>query len=193
MFENRLGPIKKFSILPNTLGKPLPAARPFDGRIALVGDFDTVKNVEEALTDLSSGKYEVHLYGNETLPDKWRISWLHAHGIVRDTRFELAHCASLVVLSSISAGFPNVIIEALEAGCGVVVHSEFPFKYLPVSNSWRFCLKSSRNEAHCSNDSSLEDVLDRLRRDGRDFKRDNPELIELIESDWEERIWKILG
>jgi len=194
LFEKRLGLIRKSCVLPNTLGKRLPDTRPFDGRIALIGDFNTVKNIEWAIQSLSNGKFEVHLYGNRSLPEKWKKPWLHTHGVVENLTSALRQSVSLVILSCFSAGFPNVIIEALEAGCGVVVHREFPFKYLPISDEWRFSLNSTDRDncnSKTKNESELELVLDRLSREKRDFKEDNPELIKLIESDWEKRVWGI--
>jgi len=41
--------------------------------------------------------------------------------------------------------------------------------------------------------SELELVLERLLQEGRDFKKDNPEFIKLIESEWEKRVWEIFG
>lgn len=196
LFENRLGKIRRSSVLPNTIGKPLPEIRPFDGCVALAGDFNTVKNIEWAIEHLSSGKFEVHLFGNRMLPEKWKRPWLHLHGIVKDLTSALRQSASLVVLPDISAGFPNVVIEALQAGCGVVVHRDFPFKYLPISNEWRFDLNSLNGENYDSEadpKSDLESVLERLLEEKRDFKQDNPELIELVESDWEARVWEIFG
>jgi len=194
LFENRLGKIRRSSVLPNTIGKPLPEIRPFDGRVALVGDFGTVKNIEWAIENLSSGKFEVHLFGNRSLPEKWKRPWLYAHGVVNDIPSALRQSASIVVLPDISAGFPNVVIEALEADCGVVVHKEFPFKYLPISGKWRFDLNSSNGE-NCDSEadpkSDLESVLERLLKEKRDFKQDNPELIELVESDWEGWVWDV--
>jgi len=193
LFEKRLGKIRRSSVLPNTIGKPLPEIRPFDGRVSLIGDFDTVKNIEWAIENLSCGKFEVHLYGNRKLLEKWQRPWLHAHGVVKNLTSALRQSASLVVLSYIDAGFPNVVIEAQQAGCAVVLHREFPFKYLPIADQWRFSLESSNDRSDGSKTSELEKVLDRLFREKRDFKRDNPELIELIESDWEKRVWEIFG
>jgi len=196
LFEKRLGKIRRSSVLPNTIGKLLPEIRPFDGRVALVGDFDTVKNIEWVIENLSSGKFEVHLFGNRMFPQKWKRPSLHAHGLVEDLTSALRQSASLVVLPDISAGFPNVVIEALEAGCGVVVHREFPFKYLPISNEWRFELNSTGGK-NCGSEADpktkLGSVLERLLKEKRDFKQDNPELIELVESDWEKRVWEIFS
>lgn len=193
LFENRIGSIKKAAVLPNTLGRRLPEMRTFDGRVALIGDFNTVKNIEWAIENLSCGKFEVHLYGNRTLPAEWQRPWLHAHGVVKNLTSALQQSASLVVLSYVDAGFPNVLIEALQAGCGVVVHREFPFKYLPIAYQWRFSLESSNDRSDGSKTSELEKVLDRLLREKRDFKHDNPEFIQLIESDWEQRVWEIFS
>lgn len=193
LFEKRLAKIRRSSVLPNTIGKPLPEIRPFDGRVALIGDFNTVKNIEWVIENLSDYKHEVHLYGNTTLPRKWERPWLHTHGVVKDITSALRHSASLVVLSCISAGFPNVLVEAFEAGCSVVVHRDFPFKYLPISDEWRFSLESFNDSSDGSKTSELEKVLDRLRDEKRDFKRDNPELIKLIESDWEQKVWEIFS
>jgi len=194
LFEKRLGPIKKHSVLPNTLGKHLPPTRPFDGRLGLIGDFATVKNIEWTIEQLHSGRFEVHLYGNRTLPEKWQRSWLCAHGFVKNLASVFRRSVSLIVLSYVDAGFPNVVIEALEAGCGCVVHTEFPFEYLPVADKWRFSLNSS-DHCNCSweneQENNLEFVLTRLQQERRDFKRDNPELIRLIESDWEKKVVEI--
>lgn len=196
LFQKRLGPLRKCFVLPNTLGKRLPEIRPFDGRLALIGDFNTVKNIEWAIENLSDGKFEVHLYGNHTLPEEWQRPWLHAHGVVENLTSALRESVSLIVLSYIDAGFPNVIIEAFEAACGVVVHRNFPFKYLPISEEWRFSMNLSYCNTYNSkakNESELESVLDRLLHEKRDFKCDNPEFIQLIESDWEKSVWEIFG
>jgi len=196
LFEERFGNIKNASILPNTLGKPLPDMRPFDGRLALVGDFDTVKNIEWAIENLSHGKFEVHLYGNKSLPERWQLPWIHSHGFIKEVVPALRKSVSLVLLSYIDAGFPNVIVETLEAGCGVMVHREFPFQYLPINDKWRYSLNSSNKNNYNSNnerESNLESVLSRLLQERRDFKQDNPEIIRLIESDWEKKVWEIFG
>ncbi|MHC4123597.1 MAG: glycosyltransferase [Planctomycetota bacterium] len=196
LFEKRLGPIEKSSVLPNTLGKCLPGIKPFDGHVALIGGFNTVKNIEWAIENVSGGKFKVHLYGNRTLPEKWQRPWLTAHGVVRDLVSALKQTSSLIVLPYIDAGFPNVVVEALEAECGVVVHRDFPFKYLPVSEQWRFDLSSSEKAGHCSgsnNESELESVLQKLLDEKRDFKNDNPELVRLVESDWESRVWRVFA
>ena len=126
--ESRLGPIRRAGILPNSIGRRLPAIRRWNGRIALVGDFGTVKNTEWAIENLSGGKYEGHLYGARTLPEKWRRSWLINHGIVADLTEELTKQPALLLLPYVDAGFPNVIVEALQAGCPIVVHDRFPFR-----------------------------------------------------------------
>ena len=196
LFEKRLGPIRKSGVLPNTLGKRLPATRHFDGRIGLIGDFGTVKNIEWTIEQLRNHMFEVHLFGNRTLPEKWQRPWLHAHGIVDDLPSCLRSDCSLVVLTDATAGFPNVMVEALEAGCGVAVHTEFPFAYFPVADQWRFSLNSFDHgnfNSEKERESSLESVLGRLLREKRDFKRDNEELISLIESNWEKRVWEIFA
>lgn len=196
LFENRYGNIKKAHVLPNTLGKKLPDSKCVDRNIALVGDFDTVKNIEWAIENLSNGKFDVHLYGNHQLPGKWQRPWLHAHGLVQDLTSCLHDSCSLVIFPDTSAGFPNVLIEAMQVGCGAIVHREFPFKYLPVSEQWRFDLNSNNHRDSNSKDkceSDLEAVLSRLLEERRNFKRDNKELIALVESDWEKRVWEIFG
>jgi hypothetical protein len=190
LFVARLRGLKKSSVLPNTLGRPVPDLRPFDGQIAIVGEFNTVKNVEGAISQLSHGRFEVHLFGHTTPPERWRRTWLHAHGVVADLKAELRKFCSLVVFPDTSAGFPNVLVEALEAGCSVVIHRDFPFRHLPISDPWRFDLSDPAGTR--SGPSNLERVLTRLRQEQRDFKVDNRELIELVESDWEERVWEIL-
>ena len=78
----------------------------------------------------------------------------------------------------------------------MVVHRDFPFKYLPIADEWRFNLNSLKHGNYKSKDEyngELESVLDRLLYEKRDFKHDNPELIKLIESDWEQRVWEIFS
>lgn len=195
LFEERMGKITNASVLPNTLGKPVPAVRPFDGRVGLIGHFDSVKNIEWAIQNLSGGRFEVHLFGNYTYPEEWHRPWLQSHGFVQDLRSQLRDKCSLVVLSYVDAGFPNVVLDALEAGCGVVVHDRFPFKYLPVHEAWRFSLASKMlsQQQEAGMPSDLECTLGRLLREKRDFKNDNNVLIELVESDWEQRVWEILS
>jgi len=198
LFQERLGCIERSFVLPNTLGKRLPAARTFDGTLALVGHFNSVKNIEWAIKNLSSGRFRVHLFGNYGHPEEWQRPWLQSHGFVEDLSNQLRQSCSLVVLSCMSAGFPNVALDALEAGCGIVVHRDFPFKYLPIHDAWRFDMpQAAKNGPHeasgDSGPSNLEQVLERLLREQRDFKEDNPELIRLIESSWEEKVWNILG
>jgi len=191
LFRERYGDqiMLKSRVLPNTIGRSLPPTRAFDGRIGLVGDFHTVKNIEWVIEHLEGGRFTVHLYGNTTLPERWERSWLHAHGVVADLTHSLWESCSLVIFADTSAGFPNVLIEALLAGCSVVVHQEFPFRYLPVDDAWRFDLAAPPLRAK---DSQLERVLLRLLEEDRDFRQDNPHLVRLIESDWEERLWEIL-
>jgi len=191
-FVQRLGRIRHFKLLPNTLGRPLPASRPFDGKVALIGDFGTVKNIEQVIESLDGGGFQVDLYGNRTLPSRWRRTWLHTHGNVGNLVDCLRH-SSLVVLASLSEGFPNVLVEAVQAGCGVAVHSSFPFRRLPFSKPWRFELSD-----RCDGDGSrqphdLRSVLSRLLTERRDFKQDNPRLVRLIESDWSARVRTIFA
>ncbi|MCX5683134.1 MAG: hypothetical protein NT049_05550 [Planctomycetota bacterium] len=194
VFIQRLGRIRRASLLPNTLGRPLPESRPFDGRVALVGDFGTVKNVEQAIELLEGGGFRVDLYGNRSLPPGWQRPWLHAHGNVDNLVGHLRD-STLVVLASLSEGFPNVLVEAVQAGCGVVVHSEFPFRRLPIADPWRFQLPrrgdAGGKGSHPSHD--LRSVLNRLRAEQRDFKQDHPRLVSLIESDWSRRAQKIFA
>ncbi len=185
--SRRLGLLHRAAVLPNTLGRRLPPSRPFDGRIAVVGDFDTVKNIEFVLNSLCQGEYQVDLFGNTRLPDQWRQPWLHSHGVVSDLPSQLKHC-SLIVLSSISEGFPNLILEALEAGCCIVAPSGPPFKELPLSPLWRYQMQPRHRMDGC-----LTDILHRLLLEQRDFRADNRELYDLIESDWEDRIWEIFA
>jgi len=191
-FVQRLGRIRHSKLLPNTLGQPLPASRPFDGKVALIGDFGTVKNIEHVIESLDGGDFQVDLYGNRTLPSRWRRAWLHAHGNVGN----LVDClrnSSLVVLAGLSEGFPNVLVEAVQAGCGVVVHSSFPYCKLPFSKPWRFELSDRRDGDGSRQSQDLRSVLSRLLADRRDFKQDNPRLIRLIESDWSARVRNIFA
>ena len=190
LFDQRLGGVRRAYVLPNTIGRTLPPIRQFDGRVALVGDFGSVKNIEWAIESLSKGIFEVHLFGNKSMPDKWKRSWLHAHGVVTDLTAHLRSSCSLVVFPDTSSGFPNVLVEALEADCCVVVHRNFPFRYLPISDDWRFNLSASNGRLPRAQ-SQLEQVLSKLLCEQRDFKSDNLELVKLIESDWEKRVWDI--
>jgi hypothetical protein len=190
LFEERFGPIRNACVLPNTIGKQLPPSRPLNRNIAIIGDFDSVKNTEWAIQNLATGRFNVHLFGNSTIPKRWHRPWLHSHGIVKDLSAELRDTPSTVVLPYVDAGFPNVLIEALEAGCSVLVHRDFPFHYLPISDPWRFDLSPRNGE---TGESPLEQILSRLLAEQRDFRADNPQLIELIESNWEQRVWEIFG
>ena len=191
LFEKRYGRIRKKSVLPNTAGVRLPPTATFDGRVALVGDFGTVKNMEWALENLTGGKYEVHIYGNRRVPRQWDKPWVHCHGVVDDLTGALRRRPMLVLLPDISAGFPNVVNEALLAGCPVAAHDAFPFKYFPLHEAWRFSLSSPQQE--CGSESPLERSLARLMKERRDFQEDNIDLVELVESSWEERVWEIFG
>ena len=192
LFGRRFGHIRRKAYLPNTVGSQIPEIHTFNGNVALVGDFGTVKDVEWALASLGSGKFSVDLYGNTSMPEKWQRSWLKAHGVVVELSHDLAKTSSLVVLSSQTEGFPNVVIDALKAGCAVVVPYGFPFKYLPISPQWRF-LKRGGQESASGAESHLEQLLSRLLMEKRDFRKDNPELIQLVESDWSDHVWRVLG
>ena len=98
---------------------------------------------------------------------------------------------ALVILPYIDAGFPNVVIEALLAGCPVTVHDKFPFRYLPIHGAWRFKLLEGALTDDQRSLSDLEVFLDGLLREQRDFAKDNKPLIELVESDWERRVWEV--
>lgn len=193
LFEERLGAFKNCSVLPNTIGRPMPPIGRFEGRIALVGDFGTVKNTEWAIQRLSRGDYEVDLYGAKEVPDKWRRPWLTCRGVVANLTQELAKRPALVLLPYVDAGFPNVVVEALLGGSPVVVHEKFPFRYLPVHDAWRFSLSDHGVDSSDGNPSDLELFLGRLREQQRDFRQDNADLMQIVESSWEQRVWNILG
>ena len=184
VFATRFGTIRCASVLPNTVGESLPPIRPFDGKVAVVGDFGTVKNIEHVLDSLEGGNFPVELFGNSSLPEYRRRPWLKAHGQVPDLTADL-RSVSLVVLASVSEGFPNVLLDALQAGCGVVVHNEFPFKNLPINENWRFHLRTGAGK-------SLPEVLEELRAAKLDFRSNNKALIELVESDWSRRVFACL-
>lgn len=189
-FTQRIGSFRRAEVLPNTLGFSLPPSRPFDGRIAVVGDFGTVKNIEFVLSSLCEGRYHVDLFGNTSLPDKWKQPWIESHGIVTDLPAHLKRC-SLVVLSSVTEGFPNVVVEALEAGCCVVAPSGSPFNKLPLSSKWRYRMEPQNGQVSSCHNEKLVHVLNRIMTEQPNFRNDNRELYDLIESDWEQRIWEI--
>jgi glycosyltransferase involved in cell wall biosynthesis len=190
LFIRRLGPLVRRCVMPNTLGRPVGLIRPFDGRIAVVGDFNTVKNVEWALENLGTGLFQVDLYGNRSLPEQFRRPWLRAHGRVSDLTAALGN-ASLLLLTSRSECFPNVMLDALQSGCGVAVPREFPFRWLPIADAWRFDLSAGPSRA--GQPTALEQFLLSLYAQGRDFREDNRQLIELVESDWAEHVWRALS
>jgi glycosyltransferase involved in cell wall biosynthesis len=183
LFARRLGNAARYEVLPNTLGKSLPEVRAFDGQVAVVGDFGTVKNIEHVIDALDGGEFTVDLYGNRSLPKRYQRSRVRAHGVVPNLKSHLRN-SSLLVLSSISEGFPNVLLDALEVGCGVVVHDEFPFRKLPITDRWRFALEPGRSRGV----TDLRTVLRRLRDEDRDFGADNRELVSLVESNWGGRV-----
>jgi len=188
VFFRRLGRIARFKILPNTLGRAIPEIRSCDGRVAAVGDFGTVKNIEHVIDALDGGEFTVDLYGNRSLPQGYDRPWVRSHGFVSDLKAHLRNC-SLLVLSSISEGFPNALLDALEAGCGVVVHDEFPFRMLPITGKWRFTLEPNLSRPS----ADLPSVLRRLRDEKSDFARDNPDLVSLVESDWRQRVLEVFA
>lgn len=182
VFRGRLGPLGGSSVLPNTLGRVLGPTRAFDGEVAVVGEFGSVKNIEPVLEALSDGSFRVHVFGNSTVPRRWIRPWLKSHGRVTDLSEQLRSC-SVVVLNSVSEGFPNVLVEALEAGCAVVVRRGFPFEHLPVDANWRF-------DPSCTD---LKGLLQRLAMQRRDFIADNGPLVRLIESDWQGRVGDVFA
>jgi len=189
-FTERLGLLNRAEVLPNTVGYSLPPSRSFDGRIAVVGDFETVKNIEFVLNSLCEGLYHVDLFGNTSLPEKWKRPWLQSHGVVSDLSSHLKHC-SMVVLSSVTEGFPNVVAEALEAGCCIVAPEGAPFRGLPLKPMWRYQMEPCNGHPRAGHNKKLTHVLHHIMAKQPDFRTDNRELYELIESDWEKRIWEI--
>ncbi len=187
-FERRLGKLASCAVLPNTLGRSLPPVREFDGNVAVVGDFASVKNVEAVFDSLPPGRFRLDIYGNTRLPCRYRHGWVRAHGQVTDLPAKLKD-SSLLVLASKSEGFPNVLLEALSAGCAVVAHDGFPFSRLPLGKQWRFNLGGKRR----ATSSNLAEVLERLRTQRPDFKTGNRELVELVESDWATRVREVLS
>jgi hypothetical protein len=190
-FEQRLGPIHDKVVLPNTVGRVLPASRPVSRRLGLVGDFESVKNIEWALASLSRGMFDVALFGNHRLPARWKRPWLTAHGLSENLARDLAMHCDLVVLCSVSEGFPNVLIDACEAGCSVVMPFGYPFAALPIVPEWRVemdGLTAALARESAGHESQLERRLLTLLREQRNFHADNPALFELLESDWNERV-----
>ena len=172
LFQERYPALTRHCVLPNTLGKPLPPTRAFDGRIGLVGG-SVMKNLDWALDELAPTEWEIHVFGRaagEASPSR-RIE----HGVVEDLVGELGRHCSLVVVCSLSEGFPNVLVEALEAGCAVLLQDAFPFARFPLAEAWRFPLR----------DGGLRERLASLSREPRDFARDNRALLDLLGQDWQ--------
>jgi hypothetical protein len=127
----------------------------------------------------------VDLYGNTSLPGKWDLPWIHAHGVVPNLAEHLNH-SDIVVFSSTSEGFPWVILDAAEAGCAMVFPDSYPFRRIPVTPAWRFSmgpLESAISRKETS--TPLETTLMALINERRDFRADNPVLFELLETPWD--------
>jgi hypothetical protein len=93
-----------------------------------------------------------------------------------------------------AAEFRASLASLAAAGCGVVAHSDFPFRRLPLAEAWRFDLPPRGEGAGAAPPvRPLAAVLERLRREARDFRRDNPRLVRLIESDWSARVRRIFA
>ncbi len=194
-FEQRLGLISERALLPNTVGRPLPPGRPVSRRIGLVGNFQSVKNIEWALASLSRGMFEVALFGNTRFPPQWQRPWLKVHGISSHLVSDLATHCDLVVICSFSEGFPNVLIDAIEAGCSVVLPFGYPFATLPINPNWRFEMDSVQcalARMVTGEESPLEHLLETRLKDKRDFRADNGDLFNLLESNWGYRVREVV-
>ncbi len=182
LFERRLGGPSTAAVVPNTLGCKVPASRRFDGNVALVGDFDSVKDIEWVLSELINTEFVVSLYGNSSYPVKWQASNVVSFGKVGDLSDRLRN-QSLLVLSSKSEGYPNILNEALLAGCAVVVHTSFPFEFFPLSSKWKY------SKSPGALVTFLREVM--ARPEWR-YDDDNKELSELIEVNWFELVFREL-
>jgi hypothetical protein len=169
-------------ILPNTAGCVLPPVRPFDGRVAVVGDFGSLKRVDWLLEELRDSGCQIHLFGNRSLPERWRHQGIVSHGLVTDLAGELSIHCSLLVMASATEGFPNVLVDAQRAGCAVLLPNAFPFARFPLAQEWRFALEPG----------SLAHALRTLSAKPRDFSWDNADLRALLERDWNELIEEAL-
>lgn len=174
LFVTRFGNGATFNVVPNTVGSPLPASRRFDGTVTVIGDFESIKNIEWILNELEGSEFRVVIYGNTSLPMRWRTNWITSKGVVADLQVHLCQ-STLLAISSRSEGYPNIINEALVSGCAVVVHSGYPFEFFPLSSKWKFgcqrgCLLALLRKVHS----------DRIWT----YDADNSELRTLVAKDW---------
>lgn len=182
LFLSRHPNLRDTRVLPNTLGRPLPPVRPFDGRVAVVGEFGGLKRIEWLLEELEESGCEAHVFGNATLPVRWKQPWVVSHGHVGDLVAELGMHCTLLAMASVSEGFPNVVIDAQASGCAIVLPETFPFARFPLAPTWRFPQEPG----------GLRRRLAELGRAPRDFTLENGKLRDLLESDWGRRIEEAL-
>lgn len=174
LFRERYGSAGVSCVVPNTIGRQLPATRTFDGTVTVVGDFGTVKDIEWALNELSGSEFLVHLYGNSTSVPSCYEKNIISFGVVGDLT-EALKKSSLLIITSKSEGYPNIVNEALESGCAVALHNEFPFEFFPLNEKWKFSKKSGELLSFLRAICMLEGWL---------YDEDNVALRTIVEKDW---------
>lgn len=174
LFRRRYGAEGISCVVPNTIGRELPATRAFNGIVTIVGDFGTVKDIEWILKELSGSEFSVRLYGNSIQIPLWCAENIKSFGVIDELRVALENSTLLVVASN-SEGYPNIANEALESGCAVVVHNAFPFEFFPLNEQWKFSKQSG---------ALLQFLRDiRLKNDWR-YDEENVLLRHIVEKNW---------
>lgn len=174
LFVNRYGCNGNRTVLPNTTGRSVPPSRFFDGDVAVVGDFCSIKDIEWVLEELDGSEFKINIYGNSDLPAKWKRPGIVAHGHVNNLEKSLANSTMLIIASN-SEGYPNIVNDALLAGCAVMVHDDYPFKYFPLADQWKFTkvrgdlLRLLKSAKACKN---------------WNYDQDNHRLREIVSLDW---------
>ena len=146
-----------------------------DWRLAIVGEGSERENLQRLIADL--GASNIELAGKT------------------EKIFDWYKKASIFVLSSVREGFPNVLIEAMSAGCAVV---SFDCPYGPgeiIDNGANGILVENQNQEELQKEIHrlMEDENTRIKL-GEEAKKLNVcYSIETVAAEWEKIIRRVLG